>query len=330
MKTIKLLTLLLCASLFTTAQAPELLNYQGVARNASGQPLANQSITLRLVIRHSTATGTQQYRETHNVTTNDYGLYSVAIGDGTPEIGTMSAVTWESGSKFLQVQIDPSGGTSYTNLGTKRILSAPYALSAGNVELVKNSAGYTIQKDVADKITIGSTTGQSVNKLHVTSSTGVTELVDFKATSMGVNDDVLNLEAPASAPTSAQLLEGSYGSNITYKLDVNGTMTTEGEIRREQTGTANMVPIAYGYVTSAGVMSGAKTSNVSCTRLSAGSYEITITGENYLFTNYVPNGSLVDQGYMRFGSGAGKLRVTTYNASGVQADRRFYFTVFKP
>jgi len=131
MKTIKLLTLLLCASVFAFAQAPELLNYQGVARNASGQPLANQSITLRLVIRHSTATGTQQYRERHNITTNDYGLYNVAIGNGTIEVGTMGAITWGSGAKYLQVQIDPTGGTSYTNLGTKRILSAPYALSGG-------------------------------------------------------------------------------------------------------------------------------------------------------------------------------------------------------
>jgi len=332
MKTIKLLTLLLCASVFAFAQAPELLNYQGVARNASGQPLANQSITLRLVIRHSTATGTQQYRERHNITTNDYGLYSVAIGTGTVEIGTMSAVTWGTGAKYLQVQIDPNGGTSYTNLGTKRILSAPYALSAANVELVKNSAGFIVQKDIADKITIGSSTAQGGNKLHVTSSTAVTELVDFKATTMNSGNDILNLEAPATPVANTQFIEATQGTNVKFKVDVTGDVTAEGEIRREQTGAANMVPIAYGHVNANGGMNGAKTSNVSCTRTATGTYAITITGESINSTQYVVQTTPVGfNGTARvFSSLSGPLQIRTYNTSFNLSNISFYFVVYKP
>lgn len=112
------------------AQAPQQFNYQGVARNTSGQPLANQNIGLQLTIRTGTANGTAQYQETHNVTTNAYGLYNLAVGGGTAVTGTMSAVTWSAGSKFMQVQIDPNGGTSYTNLGSTELLSVPYALYA--------------------------------------------------------------------------------------------------------------------------------------------------------------------------------------------------------
>ena len=132
MKTIKLLSLFLLSCIAVFAQSPEELNYQGVARNSSGQPIANQSITLRLSIRNNSATGAVQYRERHNVTTNDYGLYNVGIGTGTQETGSMAGVTWSSGSKYLQVQIDPNGGTSYTNLGAEKLLSVPYALYAAS------------------------------------------------------------------------------------------------------------------------------------------------------------------------------------------------------
>ena len=132
MKTIKLLALFICIGTVAFAQGPEELNYQGVARNTAGQPLANQAITLRLSILHNSATGTAQYRERHNVTTNDYGLYNVAIGTGTTETGTMAGVTWGSGSKFLEVEIDPAGGTSYTSLGANKLLSVPYALYAAS------------------------------------------------------------------------------------------------------------------------------------------------------------------------------------------------------
>lgn len=330
MKTIKLLTLLLCASVFAFAQAPELLNYQGVARDGSGQPLANQSITLLLLVRTNSSTGTVQYRERHNVTTNDYGLYNVAIGNGTVELGSMGAITWGAAAKYLQVQIDPNGGTSYTNLGTKRILSAPYALSAANVEFRKSGTNLIVQKDIADKITIGSNTAQSLNKLHVTSSVALTELVDFKATTMTASQDVLNIEAPTSAPDNSQLIEAQQGTNVRFKVDVTGDVTAEGDYRREQTGVANMVPIAYGYVAANGTMSQVKTSNVSCTRTSVGTYEITITGEVYYYLDYVPQGGLVDIGFIRFGSGSNKLVVNTYNTSGTLTDRRFYFSVYKP
>lgn len=334
MKTIKLLTLLLCASVFAFAQAPELLNYQGVARDGSGQPLANQSITLRLTVRNSTTGGAVQYRERHNVTTNDYGLYNVAIGNGTVETGTMAAITWGAAAKYLQVQLDPNGGTSYTNLGTRRILSAPYALSAGNVELEKNSSGFIVQKDITDQITIGSATGQTANKLHVTSNTGHTELVDFKATSLTAAQDILNLEAPSGAAATAQFIEAAEGGNIKFKVDVSGDVLTEGKISREQTGSANnMVPIAYGYVASNGSMTGAKTSNVSCTKTGTGAYSITINGETFNRTQYIVQLTIVNNtGTARvFGVPvAGAMGIRTYNSSNTANDREFYFTVFKP
>ena len=108
---------------------PLLLNYQGVARSTTGAPLADQNISLQLSIIDGSPGGTTQYKETQNTTTNAYGLFVVKIGAGTVVSGTMSAVTWSAANKYLDVQMDPTGGSSYTDLGTTELVSVPYALS---------------------------------------------------------------------------------------------------------------------------------------------------------------------------------------------------------
>lgn len=131
MKYISSFLLAMLCAVMVQAQ-PMLFHYQGVARNASGQAMANQNISLRLSIIDGTATGTAQYVETQSVTTNQFGLFTVQIGGGTTVTGTMNAVTWSSGNKYIKVEMDAAGGTSYTDLGTTQLLSVPYAVQAGN------------------------------------------------------------------------------------------------------------------------------------------------------------------------------------------------------
>ncbi len=112
------------------AQAPAKFNYQGVARNASGEPLVSQNVSMRISVLDGMPAGTVIYRETQSATTNAYGLYNVAIGGGTPETGTMAAIDWGAGDRFIKVEIDPAGGTAYVDLGTSQLLSVPYAMYA--------------------------------------------------------------------------------------------------------------------------------------------------------------------------------------------------------
>jgi hypothetical protein len=119
--------------LVAMGQAPAQINYQGIARNSVGNALVNQSIALRLTIHDGSAAGTVVYRETRGVATNYFGLFNVAIGSAgaTNVTGTIAGVNWASGGKFLQVELDPSGGTNFLDLGTAQLLSVPYALFAG-------------------------------------------------------------------------------------------------------------------------------------------------------------------------------------------------------
>lgn len=127
MKKLLIITLAACILWAGAAmgQAPEKFNYQGIARNATGTPLASSSISLRISILNGSAAGAVVYAESHSVTTNAFGLYNVAIGAGTVLSGNMSTIAWGSGSKFMKVEIDPAGGVAFTTVGNTELLSVP-------------------------------------------------------------------------------------------------------------------------------------------------------------------------------------------------------------
>ena len=114
------------------AQSPEKFNYQAVVRNGGGSLIANQNVGVRFTVRESNSSGTILYRETLSATTNQFGLINTAVGSGTAVSGTFAGINWGSGAKYLQVEIDPAGGTAYTDLGASQLLSVPYALHAAN------------------------------------------------------------------------------------------------------------------------------------------------------------------------------------------------------
>ncbi len=79
--------------------------------------------------------GAAVYVETHETTTNENGLVTLAIGDGTVVSGKFDTIHWEKGPYFLKTEIDPAGGTNYTITGTSQLLSVPYALYAETTSL---------------------------------------------------------------------------------------------------------------------------------------------------------------------------------------------------
>lgn len=127
-----ILSVLQLIAMITIGQAPGMLNYQGVARNAVGNVLPNKTIKLRLSIREGSAAGAIVYTETRSVVTNPVGLFNVQMGSGgaTNVSGTIEGVNWGAGAKFMQVEVDPANGNSFIAIGTTQLLSVPYALHA--------------------------------------------------------------------------------------------------------------------------------------------------------------------------------------------------------
>lgn len=115
------------------AQVPQKMNYQAVARNSSGTPITNHLIGIKFTIHETSASGPDIFAETMSATTNSMGTFSVEIGGGTAVLGSFATIPWNTGAKYLNIKIDPNGGTTYTDMGTFQLLSVAYAQFAKNV-----------------------------------------------------------------------------------------------------------------------------------------------------------------------------------------------------
>ena len=131
----KLLCIFLFVSVlasFSFAQTPEAFKYQAVVRNPTGEILANQDIAFKIGIVLNSETGKEVYSELHKARTNEFGLVSLEIGNGTRVAGEFSKINWADGAYFIKIEFDPKGGRDFTLMGTSKMLSVPYALNAKN------------------------------------------------------------------------------------------------------------------------------------------------------------------------------------------------------
>jgi hypothetical protein len=140
MKKLALILFVTMIALSVSAQIPQALNYQAIARNSLGQIIPSQNVGVRFTVLDLTGTNIL-YQETHNSNTNNFGLFTLAIGKGTAISGTFPTIDWSAaGDKYLKVEIAPQGGTNYTIQGITQLLSVPYALYSEKTKLIGGNA----------------------------------------------------------------------------------------------------------------------------------------------------------------------------------------------
>ncbi|MBL7765309.1 MAG: hypothetical protein JNJ58_04405, partial [Chitinophagaceae bacterium] len=183
-----------CTNSLVYAQAPQKFNYQGIARDVQGNPLAQQQLSLKLSVLPSIDATVPEYEETQLVKTNEFGLYTLQIGAGTPLTGEMKTVKWETGNKYIRVAIDPAGGSNYMDAGTTQLLSVPYALYADRSGIARETANGTDKTRAGTVVTAAGTTGDA-NKLAKFTSAGNT-ITNSQITD---NGNTVIIGAPASS-----------------------------------------------------------------------------------------------------------------------------------
>ena len=147
----KLLFLLLFLPLLAFTQVPQGVGYQGVATDAAGFELINQSISIRASVISASPTGTIEWQETHNTSTDTFGLFNLTIGQGTSTgngVQTSFAdISWGANTHFLKIEMDVNGGTNYSHMGTNQMMSVPYALYAENANIDYDSIATLLSND---------------------------------------------------------------------------------------------------------------------------------------------------------------------------------------
>jgi len=182
-----------CLKMF--AQVPQGINYQAVARNAAGDPIATQTVSIEFKIRSSTATGTVVYDETNNTSTNQFGLFTAIIGMGTPVSGNFSTISWGTNKYFIEVLVNGN------SMGSTQFMSVPYALNSPN----SGSTG------TANYIPKWNSTG---NNLTPTSK---------------LYDDGTNVGIGITSPKSTFELAGGFATNM-YKTTGTAAITLDNSM----------------------------------------------------------------------------------------------------
>jgi hypothetical protein len=155
----KLLLILLCLPMIGFGQSvPQGINYQAVARDANGDVLMNQALTIQFSVISDITTSAVSWQETHTVSTNDYGLYTAIIGQGiATSVGssaTFDVIDWGASNHLLKVEIDY--GSGLVDMGTTAFMSVPYALysvSSATPSAVTYSIGDTAQGGIVFYVT---------------------------------------------------------------------------------------------------------------------------------------------------------------------------------
>ncbi|MBA7516910.1 hypothetical protein ES705_08959 [subsurface metagenome] len=111
------------------SQSPQSFNYQAVVRDANGDLITNTAVGMQISILKD---GSPVCVEEFTPTTNAFGLVTLAIGS----INTtdFAAINWSTGTFSVKIELDPNGGTSYSDMGTSQLLSVPFALNAKTSE----------------------------------------------------------------------------------------------------------------------------------------------------------------------------------------------------
>jgi len=136
MKTYKLLPLVAICSLlfqfsFSQNTPPNFINYQAVVHDNSGNTLNNQEVDLKIKILDDASSIV--FSEEHiDIMTNDYGLISLMIGDGSNQSDPFSTINWSAGNRYLEIEIND--GFGFNSMGIHQLVTVPYAFHAQTVE----------------------------------------------------------------------------------------------------------------------------------------------------------------------------------------------------
>jgi hypothetical protein len=182
--------------------------------------LVNKIVNIKSSILEGNINGSSVYQESHNVATNEYGVVSLTISQGTYLSGNFNSISWGSNLYFLKTELDISGGNNYQFMGTSQLMSVPYALYADKSGSSKNDLDTSVTNELQSL---------SINDHNISISNGNSitfpdnQQLSLSGNSLSIsNGNTINLPPDNDADTSNEIQTLSLNAN---NLSISGGNT---------------------------------------------------------------------------------------------------------
>jgi hypothetical protein len=193
--------------------------HQGVVRDASGRPLANTAVTLQIAISEDAKNGKALYVETHELTTDGQGHFTVVVGEGKTSKGEFASTPWSSGRLWMHVALqnkNPRRGGIV--LSSAQLPVAPYAMHAITTAKISGDAASEATDTEKQQSIFWLTGGNSLTKpaTHFLGTRDNQDLV-FKTnneTRMTITKEGQVKYKAGAAVTGTSAQQGSYPMHI--------------------------------------------------------------------------------------------------------------------
>ena len=228
------------------AQPPQRMTYQAIIRNSNNELVANQQIGIRVSILQDNINGGAVFMEKHTVTTNAYGLATIQIGAGTPLlVNTLAGIEWGKHNFFVKTEVDITGGTNYTIVGTQQLLTVPYSFYSESAHKVDtalyaaaagsattsitasfaNTAHTAIYADTADYSAQSNYSANAYNSIYADTAKFLLNAQNSDTAKFAYNSDTANYATAAEyADTTDYTLNSNhaiYADTADYVLNSN-------------------------------------------------------------------------------------------------------------
>ena len=220
----KILLSLIIANLFgvlvlTAQSTSQGMNYQAVARDASGQIIANLPISLKISLVSKNGVQAEYFSETHLVQTDNNGLFKIIIGEGKDASGKLSDVPWSKDQVWLNIALDTKGGKNYNLVSSAKLLSVPYAFHAATASQIVEGAT-AIDLPLEKNQSIYWTTGGNTNTRPATHFMGTRDNQDVVFKTNNTTRVILTKEGQMQVKSG---VSGADSDPASYPITVQGS-----------------------------------------------------------------------------------------------------------
>lgn len=339
----------------------QLLSVPYAIQSKKTEEVADNSVTAAKIANNAVTVAKLPTGATASTFLRGDGTWQTPAGGSTTPYGDDGDIQFKNGTNFFASQLLHWDNTNYrlgigTNMpDSKLVVSSNSTMTSPQIKLFETEADYA-------RINFLNSTLTSYWALAGLNS-NTTSTARFNIYH-SVSGDVFSISGDGNVgignvPNSSYRLRvvqngnGNYGSlalensGAFSTLKVSNTSNTgkaayfdglvqivgdKGELNQEKTGTANMMPFAYGYITSTGVKSSV-TSNVgTVTKAATGQYKIEIEG---LGTDYIvtatPNQGTAFLVSVVTGRSSTHFFIGIWDTKNdAYADGGFSFVVYKP